>query len=157
MSIDVGELVGEVTTFLQDHPALNVLRRKQEFTPGLIKLAIQMMIDHFNQINWRSLFTAEDFPSGTKNIQIYGVVLHLMNSAAGLQTRNHLPYNDAGLSVAEFAKSGEYLGLANQFKAIFEQQSLALKYELNLEMGWGGVPSEYSYYGGYANFLGNST
>lgn len=156
MAIDVDGLVEEVTTFLQDDPLVNVLIRRSEFSEDLVKLAVQMMIDAFNQINWRSRFTAGDFPEATKNIQIYGTAGHLFLSAAALQTRNNLPYNDAGTTVAEFGKSGEYSALAQTYIGYFEKYALALKYEMNLAMGWGGTPSEYSYYGGYANFLGNT-
>jgi hypothetical protein len=149
VAIDESRLVEEVSDFLQDYPAFNVLTRKPEFPPTLIKLAIQMMVDSFNRVNYRTRYTKESFPDFTKDIQLYGTIFHLLNSAAALQTRNHLPYNDAGLSVAQFSKSGEYLALANHFKSMFDKEALALKYEMNLEGGWGGVASEYSFYGGY--------
>ncbi len=156
MPINLTTLTADVAEFMQDDPRLNVLLRKVEFRESLVKLAIRMMIDHFNHINWRSFFTEGDFPDNTLDIQIYGTVYHLFGSAAILQVRNHLPYNDAGLSVAQFSKSGEYSGLGAGFKSHFENMALALKYEINLEMGWGGVASEYSFYGGYANFQSGS-
>lgn len=150
MAFKVDDLVRDVQEFLQDHPQLNVLIRKNEFGPALIKIAIRMMVDHFNQINWRSTFTAASFPENTFNIQMYGTVFHLMNSASALQTRNHLPYSSGGTSIAQFAKSGEYQALAQKFGDEFRNAALALKYQMNLEQGWGGAPSEYSYYGGFA-------
>lgn len=150
MAFKVDDLIRDIQEFLQDHPQLNVLIRKNEFGPALIKIAIRMMVDDFNQINWRSQFTPRDFPSSTFNIQMYGTVFHLMNSASTLQTRNHLPYSSGGTSIAQFAKSGEYQQLANQFKKEFKDAALALKYQMNLEQGWGGVSSEYSTHGGYA-------
>jgi hypothetical protein len=148
--IELERLVRDVREFIQDDPRLNVLIRKLEFGDALIKLAVRMMVDEFNHINWRSNFEFRTFPPHTTDIQLYGTIFHLMNSGAILQTRNHLPYNDAGLSVAQFAKSGEYTALANQFGHQFKQSALNLKYQMNLEMGWGGVSSEYAYYGGYA-------
>jgi len=146
----VDDLVRDVQEFLQDHPQLNVLIRKNEFGPALIKIAVRLMVDSFNRANWRSNFTPATFPDNTFDIQLYGTISHLMSSAAALQTRNHLPYSSGGTSIAQFAKSGEYTALMNQFSQMFKESAMALKYQMNLEQGWGGVPSEYSYYGGFA-------
>jgi hypothetical protein len=139
-----------VTEFLQDEPQLNVLLNKREFSPSLVKLAIRLMVSSFNRNHFVTAYTSGDFPDGTLEVQIYGTIFHLLQSASLLQVRNHLPYNDAGLSVAQFSKSGELMGLAERFKAQFEESALQIKYDLNIFLGWGGVLSEYAYYGGFA-------
>lgn len=150
------QLIKDVIEFMQDDPQLNVLLNKREFGPGMHKIAVKMMVAAFNRVNFVSQFTPESFPNGTDDVQIYGMIYHLLNSAALLQVRNHLPYNDAGMSVAQFSKSGEYSGLGDRFKALFEEGALNVKYDINIAMGMGGVLSEYSYFGGWATVYGHS-
>ena len=157
MAIEVEKLKDHVSCFLQDEPQLNVLIRRKEFSDPLIRLCITLMVADFNQIHISTGFTVKSFPPGTESIQIYGTIYHLLMSASLLQVRNHLPYNDAGLSVAQFAKSGEYTGVADRFKAQFEQSALQVKYDINMFQGYGGVPSEYSWFGGYGTIFGHGT
>lgn len=157
MAIDVEQLVADVICFLQDEPQLNVLIRRREFSDPLIRLCIRLMVADVNQIHISTGFTVESFPLGTDSIQVYGTIYHLLMSASLLQVRNHLPYNDAGLSVAQFAKSGEYTGVADRFKAQFEQSALQMKFDYNMFQGYGGVPSEYAWFGGYGTIFGHAT
>lgn len=143
MAINIPALVQDVQTFLQDEPMLNLLLNRREFSESMIKLAIKMMVGSFNRTHFQTNFSVVDFPDGLDDIVIYGTVYHLLNMATNLQTRNHLPYNDAGLSVAQFSKSGEYAGIADRFEAMFEKGATQVKYDLNIRAGWGGVPSEY--------------
>ena len=157
MAIQVEELKGMVVAFCQDDPQLNTVIRRREFSDPLIRLSITLMVADFNQIHISSNFTIKSFPPGTESLQLYGTIYHLLNSATLLQVRNHLPYNDSGLSVAQFAKSGEYAGIADRFKALFEQRALQVKYDLNLFQGYGGLPSEYAWFGGFATIFGHAT
>ena len=154
MAIDVALLTKDVQDFLQDDPQLNVLLGKREFSPAMVRLAIRMMVDDFNQVNFVSGYTEKDFPTSTLNLQVYGTIYHLLNSATTLQLRNHLPYNDSGLSVAQFSKSGEYAAVADRFKALFDEKALQVKYDINVRAGEGNVPSEYSYGSNWANIAG---
>ena len=156
MAIDVESLRGMVTEFCQDDPQLNTIIRRKEFSDPLIRIAIVLMVADFNQIHFSTAFTPKTFPTGTESIQLYGTIYHLLNSATLLQVRNHLPYNDSGLSVAQFAKSGEYSGVADRFKALFEQRALQVKFDINISQGCGGIPSEYSFFGGFATIFGHS-
>lgn len=156
MGLNMAELAEDVRVFMQDDPILNRLLGRREFGPASVKLAIRMMISDFNQVNFVSGFTPATFPDNTLTLQIYGTVYHLMNSATVLQTRNHLPYNDSGLSVGQFAKSGEYSGLADRFKPLFDEKALQVKWDINVYMGSGGVMSEYSYFGGWATVYGHT-
>ena len=140
----------DVTVYLQDHPRLNVLLRTRQFTPALIRIAAKMMMAAFNKVNWVSGYRLEDLGDELYDVLINGTIFQLFNSETALQVRNHLPYNDAGLSVAEFSKSGEYASLAGGFEARFKEGALQWKYERNIMQGFGGVMSEYSMYGGYA-------
>lgn len=157
MAIDAENLRKMVIAFCQDDPMLNTVIRRREFTDPLIRLAIILMVSDFNSIHIPTGFTVKSFPTGTESIQLYGTIYHLLNSAVLLQVRNHLPYNDAGLSVAEFAKSGEYSGIADRFKAMFEERALSLKYDYNISQGYGCVSSEYAWFGGFATIFGHST
>lgn len=155
MAINVEELRKMVVAFCQDDPTLNVITRKREFSDPLITLSIRLMVSDFNRIHVTSYFSVKDFPGGTESIQLYGTIYHLLNSATLLQVRNHLTYNDSGLSVGQFAKSGEYSGIADRFKGMFEQAALQVKYDYNISQGYGSMPSEYSYFGGFASFFGH--
>lgn len=154
MTID--ELINEVQVFLQDHPRLNVLIRTRQFTPTLVRIAAKMMLAAFNKLNWVSRYKLEELPEEELfDSIIYGTLYHLMNAEAALQVRNHLPYNDAGLSVAEFAKSGEYQTLMGSYQTLFREGALSWKYQKNIEQGFGGVSSEYANYGGIAIYTDN--
>lgn len=155
MAIDVELLRKMVVEFCQDDPILNTVIRRREFSDPLIRVSVVLMVSSFNVIHVTSGFTIKTFPSGTESIQLYGTIYHLLNSATLLQVRNHLPYNDAGLSVAQFAKSGEYSGIADRFKQMFEQQALQVKYDYNISQGYGEMPSEYAAFGGYATIFGH--
>ena len=67
MAIDVALLTKDVQDFLQDDPQLNVLLGKREFSPAMVRLAIRMMVDDFNQVNFVSGYTEKDFPTSTLN------------------------------------------------------------------------------------------
>lgn len=157
MAIKTEDLVGMVVCFMQDDPQLNVLIRRREFSDPLIRVAIKLMISHFNQIHVPTIFNEKDFPLGTEAVQLYGTIFHLLNSATLLQVRNHLPYNDTGLSVGQFAKSGEYSGIADRFKQLFEPMALSVKFDFNMFQGYGGVASQYAWFGGYATIYGHAT
>ena len=156
MPFKVDQLIQDVTEYMQDEPQLNVLLNKREFSPGMHKIAVKMMVAAFNRVNFVSNYTPLNFPDATEDIQIWGTVYNLLNSAAILQVRNHLAYNDAGLSIAQFSKSGEYSGVADRFEALFEKGALSIKYNINIAMGMGGILSEYSYFGGWATVYGHS-
>ena len=158
MAFDIETLKEMVTAFCQDDPLLNVIiqsKTRREFSDPLVRLAITLMVADFNQINITTGFTPKTFPPNTESVQVYGTIYHLLNSASLLQVRNHLPYNDTGLSIGQFAKSGEYAGLANSFKAQFEARALQVKHDYNMSQGYGCVPSQYAWYGGYATIYGH--
>jgi hypothetical protein len=69
--------------------------------------------------------------------------------------RNHLPYNDGGLSVGQFAKSGEFSGLADRLRQMFVDDATQLKWSINVLEGFGGVLSPYYYYNGWAHTWGH--
>lgn len=156
MAIDVEALRKMVVEFCQDDPQLNTVIRRREFADTLIRISIVLMVSDFNQIHITTGFSIKSFPDNTESIQLYGTIYHLLNSATLLQVRNHLPYNDAGLSVAQFAKSGEYSGIADRFKAMFEAKALQVKYDYNMSQGYGQLSSEYAWFGGYATLFGHS-
>ena len=156
MAIDQDELIGAVREMLRDDPQLNVLLGRREFSAGVMKVAVRMMVSEFNRINWVSTFAVETFPDNTYDVQIYGTIYHLLNSAACLNVRNHLPYKDSGLSVAQWSKSGEYAGLAERFRAIFTEGATQIKWAMNIEQGFGGVMSEYAFTAGWSTVYGHS-
>lgn len=156
MPIDLNTLVEDVGVFMQDDTQFNLLRNGREFSPGQIRVAVRMMVADFNLANYISSFVLADLPDNLYSMAIYGTIYHLMNSAAILQTRNHLPYNDSGLSVGEWAKSGEYQALANQFKGMFDQSAVNYKWSYNMSQGFGGVLTEYSQTSGWASIYGHS-
>lgn len=158
MAVNVQKLIRDVKDFLQDEPILNVLLDRREFSDTMVKLAIRLMISDFNRLVFASRYNEASFPPEEQSFvsQLYGTVYHLLNMGATLQIRNHLPYNDGGTSVGQFSKSGEYLGVAERFKELFIEAGTQLKYDINIEMGYGGVSTEYAYFGGWSTIHGHS-
>lgn len=148
MAINTQQLMEDIRAFIQDHPELNVLLNKREFSKTQLALAIRMMIAQFNRIHYLTRYTDRSFPEDASiDLQIFGSVSNLLKSNAVMNVRNHLPYNDGGLSVGQFAKSGEYTGVADMFNSAFVEGATQLKWSINVEEGFGGVSSPYRYDG----------
>jgi len=143
-----------VRLFIRDRKPYNTLVDGEESTDEQIDLCILLAIGGFNTYPPMTTYTFQNFPSAW--LLLYGTIIEVLTSAGILQSRNQLDYSDGGITVAVSNKTPLYQSWLGMFARQYEMMRKAVKMELNIEQGWGGVNSEYalvSYGGGtYYNF-----
>ena len=131
----------ELRDFLRDKVEQNKLIEGEETSDALIQTAIDDAIDDYNINPPASSFTNEDFPS--KSLLKIGATLWVLRSAGLGMSRNHLTYQDGGMSVEISEKTMLYQSWIQHFEVKWERLMKASKTEANLRAGWGGVGSSY--------------
>lgn len=135
-------LVRNCRDFLRDHKALNALLDDEETSDPLLRMYIAMAIDDWNTtpplLN-RVDITNHPSPSAL----MWKVIQIVLWSAAILQERNRLQYNDGGITVQTSDKAQMYLAMAAQLHEVYETNKRRLKKAINIEGAYGGVASEY--------------
>lgn len=98
-------------------------------------------------------YKIKDFPD--EGLLIEGAVIFYLISQGILQTRNQLDYNDGGLAIGLFNKTGQYQSWAQfllqsyiQNKATFKRGELAR----SINAGFVGIGSEFGYLTGWGEF-----
>ena len=135
----------DVQVFLQDYPACNRLTEKQLFTPDRVQKAIKFVIGTWNEtLPITNIYSDENFPY--KTCLLYGVLEFLFLGESTLEERNYLPYQSGGLTVETDNSSQAYLKLSTLFGQKFMSTLKMLKYNENLDRGWGTISSDYYQY-----------
>lgn len=127
----------ELRDFLRDKPELNKLISGSETTPEGMQRAIDDAIDDYNKSEPRTFETVDTFPS-TSLLKI-GASLWVLKSVGTLMSRNHLTYNDGGISIEIDEKTSLYQSWISLFERDWEKGVRELKIRRNIAMGWGGV------------------
>jgi len=140
--------VAGVRLYLRDHSALNRLIKGEETNDRMIAWCVLDAISDFNG-------TPPDVGTWTfdammqRNLQSMlrtGTVIRVLESVGLLQTRNHLPFNDGGLSVSVSDKAPLLQSWIDRLKADWKPAVKETKIALNIESlldGGCGVASEY--------------
>lgn len=135
---------GEVKVYVQDKPEVNYLLPGEEFLPQQIELSITLAIDEFNMaIQPVSSFNVYNFPS--KAILMYGVLAKLYAGQAAMYARNQMDYSDGGVSLPIEERAPLYQQIAATFQQQFETMGKAWKVNANIQDGFGGSYSDYSW------------
>jgi len=134
--------VEEVQEFIRDRSENNLLLDGQEFTPTVITLAMELAISAYNTMPPFSSVNIETFPS--KSILLSGTLWKMYAGQATLLARNTMAYSDGGLQIPIEERYELYKSIAADFQAEFFKEARDLKTHLNIESGWGDVPSDYS-------------
>lgn len=95
-----------------------------------------------------------NFPD--KGLLVEGAVIFFLISNGLLQLRNQMDYNDAGLSIALFNKTGQYQNWAQMMYSMYSQNKAQFKQtELTRlpNAGFQGVASEFMLYNGWEDEL----
>lgn len=135
--------VVEVSEFIRDQAENNHLIDGTEFNPTVINLAISLAISEFNSMPPLGSFDVFTFPS--KAILMSGTLYKMFAGQAALLARNHMSYSDGGLQIPVEERYQLYQSLSEMYHQDFIVSGRALKTQLNIEDGWGGVRSDYSY------------
>lgn len=140
--------VAGVRLYLRDHSALNRLIKGQETNDRMIAWCVLDAISDFNgtppQIGTYT-FTGM-MQLNLQSLLRKGTVVRILESVGLLQTRNHLPFNDGGLSVAVSDKAPLLQAWIDRLKMEWQSSMKETKIALNIESlldGGAGVASEY--------------
>lgn len=145
---EFSRFVAGVRLYLRDHSALNRLIKGQETNDRMIAWCVMDAISDFNGVP--PLIGAYTFDAmmqlSLQSTLRIGTVIRVLESVGLLQTRNHLPFNDGGLSVAISDKAPLLQSWIDRLKADWDARVRQTKIGLNIESlldGGAGVASEY--------------
>tara|TARA_Y100000310_G_scaffold335176_1_gene416566 strand:- start:3462 stop:3953 length:492 start_codon:yes stop_codon:yes gene_type:complete len=135
--------VDRVRSYLGDFATANKLDAVEECTDTEIFTALQ---DALEEINYEFLpqtsYTFQDVPSF--HILQQGAVLEILTRKGILSARNTITYNDSGgVTVQDTDKYGRYVNYFNVLIAKYQKGIQLMKVGKNVELGYGGVHSEY--------------
>lgn len=132
----------------------NVLDKQQiENTNAMVNRFFQRAIRDLNSGTPISRYTMFDFPD--EGLLIDGAVVFYLIANGLLQLRNQLDYNDSGLSIAMFNKTGLYQSWAQFFlSSYFSAKNEFKRGEIvrSPDNGIVGIASEFGYYQGWGDY-----
>lgn len=131
-----------VRAYLQDAAANNYLLEGVQFEDSQIFEAQNLAIDFFNVTTPISNYDQTNFPN--KSLLLFGTLWHLYVGAAARAARNTMSYSDAGLQIPIEERYEMYTNMANEYRSVFLQSSKDFKVQMNVESGWGWIPSDYA-------------
>jgi hypothetical protein len=132
--------------FMADTAALNRLIRKQESDNELFDFAIEMAISDWNTTTPVLGHTSiNSYPS--LFLLMHGAAIQILKTQGLYQARNELNYSAGGSSFVRANKSNYYMQWMTNFANEYEGKKRALKIQMNINRGWGGVNSEYELIG----------
>ena len=132
--------IDTIRDFLQDFPALNILKDNMEqFSDDLIEITIPMVV--------QEAVTKKPAIKGSINkipqaVWINGIIAKLLQSESFLQLRNQIQVadnNNPGTGL--YGKQGGYLQMSNMFQQQFESMLDNVAKTLYYNGLWGGVES----------------
>ena len=139
----VRTFLGRVRSWMKDFAHKNRLLVDEEANDASLLVYLEVAVDDFNNTTMpRTSFTFANFPSYA--LLLWGTVIQALTGEQLLQIRNRLNYTDGGLTVATSDKAGDYAAVIQALLMKYERQKQDLKVFLNVEDGFGGIPSEYS-------------
>lgn len=135
-------MIEEVQEILRDKLELNRLLDTEEFSPTIISLAIDLAVSAYNMLPPLSMVSAVTFPN--KSLLLEGTLWKLFAGQSALKARNTMSYTDGGLTIPVEEQFPLYFQLAEMYQQSFLVNARNLKTHLNIESGWGNLPSDYS-------------
>ena len=60
------------------------------------------------------------------------------------EARNPHQFSGGGITVSEMSKPGNYNAVLGQMRGSYEERKRTFKRQQNIDMGWGGLGSEYA-------------
>jgi hypothetical protein len=128
---------------MKDFAHRNQLIVGEENDDAALLVYLEMAIDDFNNATTPSTnYTLDNFPS--YSVLVWGTVIQALMGESLLQIRNRLNYSDGGLTIATSDKAGDYAAAMQQLAVVYEQKKRDVKTQINVDMGYGNVPSEYA-------------
>jgi len=132
--------IDKIREFLQDYPALNILKDNiEQFKDELIETTIPMVV--------QEAITKKPAIKGyiskiPEVVWMYGIIAKLLQSESFVQLRNSISVADNNTPGAQlFGKHGDYLQVSNMFQQQFEMMLDNLAKKLWYEGLWGSTSS----------------
>ena len=130
-----------VRLYVRDLPEVNALIDGEESSDALIDLFLLLAVEDWNQTPPLESRTLENHPA--PRILLLSAVLELLRSAGIGQARNHLVYNDGGLTVATSDKTAMYQSWMQQIQSEVEEKKRKIKRYNNINACYDGIYSDY--------------
>lgn len=147
-SVEFEQFVSGVRLYMRDYAALNRLIHGQETNDRMIAWCVMDAISEFN--GTPPLLGTYSFTyfmeNNLQSLLRKGTVICVLESVGLLQTRNHLPFNDGGLSVSVSDKTPLLQSWIDRLRSKWEPEIKQVKVAMNIDSlldGGGGVASEY--------------
>lgn len=123
----IEELRTDLREMLSDaEPELNLLLgKKQAYSDTRLDFFLKMAIRDLNAGSPRTNYTLETFPD--PNLIVMGAMIQAFIAEGVLQLRNQIDYNDAGLAINLFGKTGQYQGWAGFLLQTYLSSKLEFK------------------------------
>lgn len=133
-----------------DDPEKNILNKKKEQYSDnrivkFLELAVKDVNDGYPRTNY-SIFKL--YQMGEDSLVVDGAIIFALMAEGMLQLRNQVDYNDSGLSIALFNKTGLYQSWAGLLLQQYMQDKAMFKSSIiprSANSGFVGVSSEFGY------------
>lgn len=144
-----------VRGYLKDYQELNrLLKFEEENANDKIDLYVNMALGFLNSIPpLVTNYGIDTFP--IPPLLMHQAVIEALISNSIVQARNELSYNNGGISV-KIPDGRRYLPILQELYKVANTEIKFLreaKVAINIDNGWGGVPSPYQYIAGYPYLL----
>lgn len=135
------ELIKMLRTFLGDTPEENKLIPDEELSDDKLGLALELALDIHNNTEPFENRTFQTFPS--LQLIIHGGAIQALIMAGIISDRNYLNFSDGGIQEVVSDRGQRYIGWLQNLMQQYREQTIGLKTSLNMERGFGIIPSPY--------------
>jgi len=135
------ELVKMLRTFLGDTPEENRLIPDESLSNDKLGLAIDLTIDLHNKTPPFENVTYETFPSLT--LMLHGATIQCLIMAGLVAQRNYISFSDGGIQESVQNHGPAWQSWIQSLMGMYREETLSLKTSLNMERGFGVIPSPY--------------
>jgi hypothetical protein len=128
-------------TFLGDTPEENKLIPDESLSNDKLGLAIDLTIDLHNKTPPFENVTYETFPSLT--LLLHGATIQCLIMAGLVAQRNYISFSDGGIQESVQNHGPAWQSWIQSLMGMYREETLSLKTSLNMERGFGVIPSPY--------------
>jgi len=155
MALDIATYTAALRDFIKDHEAFNrLLKFEKENEDSYLRLYLNMALGFLDAIPpYIGPFGWDTFP--IPNLIIHQATIECLISNSIVQARNELAYNNGGITV-KISDGNRYLNILQILYRATDMEIKTLtqiKIAINIQSGWGGVSSPYSFLHGRSAIL----
>jgi hypothetical protein len=155
MALDIATYTAALRDFIKDHEAFNrLLKFEKENEDSYLRLYLNMALGFLDAIPpYIGPFGWDTFP--IPNLIIHQATIECLISNSIVQARNELAYNNGGITV-KISDGNRYLNILQILYRATDMEIKTLtqiKIAINIQNGYGGCSSPYSYLHGRSAVL----